>query len=79
MFLCQKKSVATRFYVFTGIPQPIGLQGFPTNTNVILQWQLPGYVQQDDLSFNVRYIIYQIFSQNVEFTSIALLLFIYAG
>ena len=42
------------FYVFTGIPQPINLQGFSTNTSVTLQWQLPGNDQQDDFYFNVR-------------------------
>ena len=48
------------FCLFTGIPQPINLRGFPTNTSVTLQWQLPGNDQQDDLYFNVnaQYCIY---------------------
>ena len=47
--------IEIRFAAFTGIPQPIDLQGFPTNTSVTLQWRLPGNVQQDDLYFNVSY------------------------
>lgn len=42
---------------YAGPPQPVDVQGLPSNTSVALQWELPEGVQMGESYFNVSFTI----------------------